>query len=87
MRFARTDKDYLGRDKTLNERALPWVCAYLEIDPDGLWSSDGHGGEAVLHGRQGRRLDRLGRLWPHGRQDPGLRLHQAANEDQCRASR
>ncbi|MEO1139265.1 MAG: FAD-dependent oxidoreductase [Pseudomonadota bacterium] len=44
-RFARTDKDYLGRDKTLNTD-LPWVCAYLEIDPDGV--EDGHGGEAVL---------------------------------------
>jgi dimethylglycine dehydrogenase len=46
LRFARTDKDYIGRDKTLNED-LPWVCAYLQIDPDG--AHDGHGGEAVLH--------------------------------------
>ncbi|MEL6958003.1 MAG: FAD-dependent oxidoreductase [Pseudomonadota bacterium] len=46
LRFARTDKDYLGRDKTLNED-LPWICAYLEIEPDGV--ADGHGGEAVLH--------------------------------------
>jgi len=46
VRFARTDKDYLGRDKTLNTD-LPWVCAYLEIEPDG--EIDGHGGEAVLH--------------------------------------
>ncbi len=45
LRFARTDKDYLGKDKTLNED-LPWVCAYLEITPDG--QHDGHGGEAVL---------------------------------------
>ena len=45
LRFAREDKDYLGRDKTLNTE-LPWVCAYLEIDPDGV--RDGHGGEAVL---------------------------------------
>ena len=45
LRFARTDKDYLGRDKTLNTD-LPWVCAYLEIEPDG--DIDGHGGEAVL---------------------------------------
>jgi dimethylglycine dehydrogenase len=49
LRFARTDKDYLGRDKTLNTD-LPWVCAYLEIEPDGKF--DGHGGEAVqLEGR------------------------------------
>lgn len=48
MRFARRDKDYLGKDATLaNEGALPWICAYLEIEPDGV--VDGHGGEAVLH--------------------------------------
>ena len=45
LRFARTDKDYLGRDATLNAD-LPWVCAYLEIEPDG--DVDGHGGEAVM---------------------------------------
>lgn len=45
LRFARTDKDYLGKELTLNED-LPWVCAYLEIEPDGV--EDGHGGEAVL---------------------------------------
>ncbi|MEL7132161.1 MAG: FAD-dependent oxidoreductase, partial [Pseudomonadota bacterium] len=46
LRFARTDKDYLGRDSTLNTDLL-WICAYLEIEPDGV--VDGHGGEAVLH--------------------------------------
>lgn len=46
LRFARADKDYLGKENTLNT-ALPWVCAYLEIEPDGV--ADGHGGEAVLH--------------------------------------
>ncbi|WP_171122782.1 MULTISPECIES: FAD-dependent oxidoreductase [unclassified Ruegeria] len=45
LRFARTDKEYLGKDKTLNSD-LPWVCAYLEIEPDG--EIDGHGGEAVM---------------------------------------
>lgn len=45
LRFARTDKDYLGKSKTL-DTDLPWVCAYLEIEPDG--QIDGHGGEAVL---------------------------------------
>ncbi len=45
LRFAQTDKDYLGKDKTLNTD-LPWVCAYLEIEPDGV--ADGHGGEAVV---------------------------------------
>ncbi|MEM1301526.1 MAG: FAD-dependent oxidoreductase [Pseudomonadota bacterium] len=45
LRFARSDKEYLGRDKTLNTD-LPWVCAYLEIEPDGV--ADGHGGEAVM---------------------------------------
>ncbi|MDP5218587.1 FAD-dependent oxidoreductase [Ruegeria sp. 2205SS24-7] len=47
LRFARTDKDYLGKDKTLAPD-LRWICAYLEIEPDGI--VDGHGGEAVLLG-------------------------------------
>ncbi len=49
MRFVKTDKgDFLGRDATLRamERALPWRCVYLAIEPDGV--ADGHGGEAVL---------------------------------------
>jgi dimethylglycine dehydrogenase len=45
LRFARTDKDYLGKELTLNDE-LPWICAYLEIEPDG--KEDGHGGEAVM---------------------------------------
>lgn len=45
LRFALTDKDYLGRDKTLNTD-LPWICAYLEIEPNG--KADGSGGEAVM---------------------------------------
>ncbi|MFA3918518.1 FAD-dependent oxidoreductase [Ruegeria hyattellae] len=45
LRFARTDKDYLGKDTTLDPD-LRWICAYLEIEPDGI--VDGHGGEAVL---------------------------------------
>ncbi|WP_136442166.1 FAD-dependent oxidoreductase [Pacificoceanicola onchidii] len=45
LRFARRDKDYLGKDKTLNPD-LRWVCAYLGITSDG--EIDGHGGEAVL---------------------------------------
>ncbi|WP_170405137.1 FAD-dependent oxidoreductase [Ruegeria arenilitoris] len=45
LRFAYTDKEYLGKDRTLNPD-LRWVCAYLEIEPDG--ENDGHGGEAVL---------------------------------------
>jgi len=49
LRFARSDKAYLGRDKTLKGE-LRWVCAYLEIDPDG--HVNGHGGEAVLLGGQ-----------------------------------
>ena len=48
MRFVRTDKDYLGKAATLARTGdLPWVCAYLEIEPDG--ETDGHGGEAVMH--------------------------------------
>jgi dimethylglycine dehydrogenase len=52
MRFARLDKAYLGVDATRAsaESPLPWICAYLEIAPDGI--EDGHGGEAVL--RDGR---------------------------------
>ncbi len=48
MRFAKLDKDYLGVEATRASAAgtLPWVCAYLEIEPDGV--EDGHGGEAVL---------------------------------------
>jgi dimethylglycine dehydrogenase len=45
LRFARTDKDYLGKDTTLDPD-LRWICAYLEIEPDGI--VDGHGGEAGL---------------------------------------
>ncbi|MEM9584618.1 MAG: FAD-dependent oxidoreductase [Pseudomonadota bacterium] len=45
LRFARRDKAYLGLDKTLNTD-LPWLCTYLEIEPDG--KADGHGGEAVM---------------------------------------
>jgi dimethylglycine dehydrogenase len=65
LRFARTDKDYLGRDKTLT-RDLPWVCAYLSIEPDGDHRRPRRRGGSA--GRQGRRLHRLGRLRPHGRQ-------------------
>jgi len=47
MRFVRTEKAYLGKEQTLaNVDDLPWICAYLEIEPDGV--EDGHGGEAVL---------------------------------------
>lgn len=45
MRFVRTDKEYLGKEHTLNEEK-PWICAYLEVEPDG--DHDGHAGEAVL---------------------------------------
>ncbi|TMV07567.1 FAD-dependent oxidoreductase [Ruegeria sediminis] len=47
LRFARTDKEYLGKDRTLNTD-LPWICAYLEIEPNGV--EDGHGGEAIRLG-------------------------------------
>jgi dimethylglycine dehydrogenase len=48
MRFVKTGKgDFLGRAATLAalDKPLPWVCAYLEIEPQGDW--DGHGGEAI----------------------------------------
>jgi len=49
MRFVRMDKAFAGKAETQTslERDLPWICAYLEIEPDGI--EDGHGGEAVLH--------------------------------------
>ncbi|WP_422036958.1 FAD-dependent oxidoreductase [Roseibium sp.] len=50
MRFVKLDKgDFLGREETAASAAsakLPWVCIYLQIEPDGV--EDGHGGEAVL---------------------------------------
>ena len=36
LRFARIYKDHLGNDKTLNSDP-PWVCAYLENEPDPRW--------------------------------------------------
>ena len=49
MRFVKMDKEFEGKDKTQESLNgdLPWICAYLEIEPDGI--VDGHGGEAVLH--------------------------------------
>ena len=52
MRFAKLDKEYLGVEATrvsveeCDKGKMPWVCAYLEIEPDGV--EDGHGGEAVI---------------------------------------
>ena len=46
LRFARNENDYIGKDKTLNTDAMRWVCAYLEIEPDGV--EDGHGGEPIM---------------------------------------
>ncbi|MEM6462197.1 MAG: FAD-dependent oxidoreductase [Pseudomonadota bacterium] len=49
MRFVKMDKgDFVGKEKTQAslESPLPWTCAYLQIEPDGI--EDGHGGEAVL---------------------------------------
>ena len=50
MRFVKMDKgEFVGKAKTqssIQSNRLPWVCAYLEIEPDG--KEDGHGGEAVL---------------------------------------
>ena len=51
MRFAKLDKEYLGVEATRTSATacengeMPWVCAYLEIEPDGV--EDGHGGEAI----------------------------------------
>ena len=46
MRFVRSDKDFLGKADSLGQAELPWVCAYLAIEADGI--DDGHGGEPVL---------------------------------------
>ncbi|MBC6441509.1 MAG: FAD-dependent oxidoreductase [Rhodospirillales bacterium] len=52
MRFVKLDKgEFVGKVRTEASAAanrLPWVCAYLEIEPDG--DTDGHGGEAVQLG-------------------------------------
>ncbi len=46
LRFARNENDYIGKHKTLNTDDMRWVCAYLEIEPDGV--EDGHGGEPIM---------------------------------------
>jgi len=48
MRFVKLDKDFTGKTQTLKSMNtdLPWVCAYLQIEPNDI--EDGHGGEAVL---------------------------------------
>jgi len=45
LRFVRTDKDYVGLDKTLNTD-LRWVYTYLGFEPEGL--AEGHVGEPVM---------------------------------------
>ncbi|MEL6992001.1 MAG: FAD-dependent oxidoreductase, partial [Pseudomonadota bacterium] len=53
MRFAKLDKAYLGVEPTrasalaATKGEMPWVCAYMEIEPDSV--EDGHGGEAVMY--------------------------------------
>ena len=50
MRFVKMDKgEFEGKAQTQAslDSELPWVCAYIEIDPNGI--VDGHGGEAVLY--------------------------------------
>ena len=48
MRFVKMDKDFIGKAQTQNSLNTenPWICAYLQIEPNGI--EDGHGGEAVL---------------------------------------
>ncbi|MGX9182099.1 FAD-dependent oxidoreductase [Mesorhizobium sp. BHbdii] len=54
MRFVKLDKpDFKGRKATqgASEKPPKWICAYLQIDADGV--ADGNGGEAILQdGRQ-----------------------------------
>jgi len=49
MRFVKMDKpEFIGKAATEQslQSTLRWICAYLQIEPDG--DSDGNGGEAVL---------------------------------------
>lgn len=48
MRFVKMDKEFVGKEATEASlhSDLPWICAYLSIEPDG--KADGNGGEAVL---------------------------------------
>ena len=52
-RFVRLDKEYVGVEATRLSAAemeagqAKWICAYLEIEPDGI--EDGHGGEPVIY--------------------------------------
>ena len=52
MRFAKLDKEYIGVEQTrvsaqqAEDETMPWICAYLEFEPDGI--EDGHGGEAIV---------------------------------------
>ena len=52
MRFARLDKECIGVEQTrasatqAEDGTMPWICAYLEFEPDGV--EDGHGGEAIV---------------------------------------
>lgn len=47
MRFVNLEKEFLGKEASLTETGkIRWICAYLEIEPDG--EEDGHGGEAVM---------------------------------------
>lgn len=53
MRFVKLDKPgFVGKEATLSalEKDAKWICAYLEIEADGI--ADGNGGEAVLLGDQ-----------------------------------
>ncbi len=48
MRFVKLDKMFIGKAATEQSASkdLPWICAYLRIEDNGI--EDGHGGEAVL---------------------------------------
>ena len=49
MRFVKMDKPaFIGKAETREsmQSELPWICTYLQVEPDG--NSDGNGGEAVL---------------------------------------
>jgi dimethylglycine dehydrogenase len=93
MRFVKPDKgEFLGREATLAALAkpLPWVCAYLEIEPQGDW--DGNGGEAVrldgavvgstasvAYGHTVGKVLAFAYIKPHAA-EPGTRLEVFMNE-------
>jgi dimethylglycine dehydrogenase len=73
MRFVKPDKDFLGRRNPCRARQAAALGVRLSGNRAGrrLGRQWRRGGAA---GWRGGRLDRVGGLWPYGRQNPRLRL-------------